>query len=485
MIQSGSQHFGFSDQARVSISKTFSLENLDWQIEPGARWLVLGSNGSGKSALISALMGFGDIRKGRRQLPRSFALVSSRFQAELIERETALERGDLSDQVFTGTPAGTILRELDPEEARLSFLIEGLSIGHLLDHGFRTLSTGETRKLLLARALASRAEVLLLDEPLQGLDAKAQVWLSRHLDELVGGRTLVLATNKPEQLPCTLDHVLILGIGQIENLGPLTATDLSGWLTHLQHLSAKDVPIPAPIMRTEPLPSPLVRLNQATIAYAGVPIFKGLDWTIEAGEHWQVIGPNGSGKTSLLQLILGDHPQCYVNDILVFGFQRGTGESVWDVKRNIGFVSSSLQMAHRSPGNVERTLLSGFYDSIGLYHKPSERELNQARDWLQLLGLVEDRQKPLSQLSFGSQRLVLIARAMIKGPPLLLLDEPCLGLDAANRALVLALIRQLIEQRDTAIVYVSHDESDQIEAFNRVLDLAEFVDPQRSIQLER
>jgi molybdate transport system ATP-binding protein len=111
--------------------------------------------------------------------------------------------------------------------------------------------------------------------------------------------------------------------------------------------------------------------------------------------------------------------------------------------------------------------------------------LVQARGWLELLGLVEDRQKPLSQLSFGSQRLVLIARAMIKAPPLLLLDEPCLGLDAANRALVLALIRQLIEQRDTAIVYVSHDESDQIEAFNRVLDLAEFVDPQRSIQLER
>ncbi|MGA1758418.1 MAG: ATP-binding cassette domain-containing protein, partial [Pseudomonadales bacterium] len=122
MNEGGSQHFGFSDQARVSISKTFFLGNLDWQIEPGARWLVLGTNGSGKSALISALMGFGDIRKGRRQLPRSFALVSSRFQAELIERETALERGDLSDQVFTGTPAGTILRELDPEEARLSFL---------------------------------------------------------------------------------------------------------------------------------------------------------------------------------------------------------------------------------------------------------------------------------------------------------------------------------------------------------------------------
>ena len=135
------------------------------------------------------------------------------------------------------------------------------------------------------------------------------------------------------------------------------------------------------------------------------------------------------------------------------------------------------EMCIRDRSSVERTLLSGFYDSIGLYQKATEAEVKQASDWLRLLGLSKDQKKPLSQLSFGSQRLVLIARAMIKAPALLLLDEPCLGLDAANRALVLALINQLIEQQDTAIVYVSHDESDQIDAFDRVLDMARYMVP--------
>ncbi len=466
--------FGLSE-ATIRLSYSFSLGPITWSIEPGDRWLVLGENGAGKSALLSALSGMGDCVSGDRAVPTQCAVVSSGFQNALIEEEIALEQGDLSGQVVDGTKAASILHQIAQDDARLEQLVDGLSLGGVLDKAFRSLSTGETRKLLLARALASTADTLILDEPFQGLDAESLAWMMDQFDSLLGGRTLILATNKPESLPCGVNQLMIMARGQVEETSAIDNEDGVEWLAHIKHLAGQPGAIPIWAERDRVSLSPLVELKDVTIAYGGQAVFENLNWAIRPNEHWQVTGPNGAGKTSLLQLITGDHPQCYVNDVRVFGFKRGSGESIWDVKRYIGVVSSSIQVAHRMSTSVERTLLSGFYDSIGLYQKATESERAHASIWLERLGLTHLKQAPFSKLSFGAQRLVLIARSMIKSPPLLLLDEPCLGLDSKNRVLVLAFIEQLIEQEETAIVYVSHDETDQIASIDRVLDMSQFL----------
>ncbi|MGA9573142.1 MAG: ATP-binding cassette domain-containing protein, partial [Lysobacterales bacterium] len=209
----------------------------------------------------------------------------------------------------------------------------------------------------------------------------------------------------------------------------------------------------------------------ACIRYTDNLVFEHLDWRIEAGQHWQLTGPNGSGKTSLLNLITGDHPQCYCNDIFVFGYRRGNGESIWDIKRYIGYVSSALQWDYRVSMNCLNVIISGFYDSIGLYARATDMQKAIALQWLKILGLQARATQPFNQCSHGDQRLLLIARAMVKHPQLLILDEPCFGLDDINRQRMLALIEKICAGSETTVIYVNHHAEDQIEGIDHYLAL--------------
>ena len=184
------------------------------------------------------------------------------------------------------------------------------------------------------------------------------------------------------------------------------------------------------------------------------------------------MGPNGSGKTCLLRLLSGDHPQCYVNDISLFGFQRGSGETIWQIKHYLGFVSTALHWDYRLSVGVRNVVVSGFYDSIGLYQKATEKQIQIANEWLALLGMSRRATDSFSSLSFGEQRLVLIARAMVKHPPLLMLDEPCLGLDDLNRELVLTLIQKICDLGSTTVIYVTHHKEDEISTIQNKLSLS-------------
>ena len=248
-------------------------------------------------------------------------------------------------------------------------------------------------------------------------------------------------------------------------------------LHQLLHLKAADVQVPAadPETAIPPLDpaQPLVKLSDATIKYSDVVIFEKLNWTINAGEHWQLSGPNGSGKTALLSLITGDHPQCYVNDIFVFGFQRGSGESIWQIKQFIGYVSTALQWEYTVGTSLRNVIISGFYDSIGLYSKYTDRQAQIADAWLEVLGMRDRSDQPFNNQSYGDQRLLLIARAMVKHPPLLILDEPCLGLDDMNRQRVLALIEIICSQKVTTVLYVNHHAQDKIKGIDHYLALGD------------
>jgi molybdate transport system ATP-binding protein len=404
------------------------------------------------------------------------------------------------DVISLGTPVSEMIFEHCQDTELASVLVEKFGLTRLLDRAFRKLSTGETRKVMLIRALANKPDLLILDEPFDGLDVDTLAMLQAHLASIIDSVPMVLVLNRFDEMPDFITHVAYLdkergdkdrsdkertykkrGDKKRGDTGRLAFTvdrqDDAAFneLYQLLHLKTTDLRVPEADPANK-LPAlnpnqPLVKLKQATIQYGDTVIVDKLDWTIEPGQHWQLSGPNGSGKTCVLSLITGDHPQCYTNDIFVFGFQRGNGESIWQIKQFIGYVSTALQWEYRVSTSCKNVIISGFHDSIGVYTKSTDNQKKIADQWLELLGMKDRADQPFNKLSYGDQRLLLIARAMVKHPPLLILDEPCLGLDDMNRQLVLALIEKICEGQETTVLYVNHHTEDKIKEIDNHLAL--------------
>jgi len=461
------------DQATFRFSETGTLGPISWQIESGQKWFIAGRNGSGKSVLLGLIEGGGRIQSGQaRGIPQNAVVVSAAAHLALIDRER--HQYDGADDKFKGSSVADILSELNPVDKVLTELIRRFQLQPLLGQRFRQLSTGETKKVLFVRALAANCPLLMLDEPLAGLDDGSREVAMVSLADFVGGKTVLLVLNEWAALPDWIDHVAYLSGGRIDYQGPMDPTAARSWLGQMVVLTNEAQALPAPLPSSVPGLSAeraLVEMRDIRVRFEDRVIFDGLNWRIDPGVHWQVSGANGSGKTTLLSLITGDSPHCYTNDLEVFGFKRGSGESIWQIKQYIGFVSSELHLAYRVSGTVESVIISGFFDSVGVYQRPTAAQKSAAASWLALIGLTGARQQPFTQQSFGNQRLLLIARALVKQPALLILDEPCLGLDAFNRGLVLALIEKLIQGRETTVLYVSHDHRDQLPSIKNTLRL--------------
>ncbi len=213
-------------------------------------------------------------------------------------------------------------------------------------------------------------------------------------------------------------------------------------------------------------------LKNVTVQYGEQKILDNLTWTVKPKQNWWIKGPNGAGKSTLLSLITGDHPQAFSNHVVLFGRQRGSGETVWDIKSKIGYVSSQLHMDYRVNCSVSDVIISGFFDSIGVYQQTPDALRVKALQWLSRLNLSALAKKPFRSLSWGQQRLLLITRAMVKHPPVLILDEPVQGLDGVNRKLVKSFIEQLVSNSKTQLLFVSHQDQD---APNCITHIFEFV----------
>jgi molybdate transport system ATP-binding protein len=462
----------------VQFETYFSLNSINWEITSDQHWAIVGTNGSGKSALAAILTGAGDIIAGEiNGLPQQVAIASFEAQAELIEAELKKDDADLLDVVSIGTPVRELLDQTCSDQVLQQRLIEAFNLEGLLDRGFRKLSSGESRKLMLIRALTSRAQLLILDEPFEGLDANSCLYLHQLLEDIAQHTSIVMVLNRLDEIPDFISHIAYVNNAVLALQIDTNDCDAMSNLTQLMHLKTTGLSVPAAAENQQSIAldiyldktQPLVRMRQVRVAYGDSVIFSDLDWTIQAGQHWQVTGPNGSGKTCLLNLITGDHPQCYINDIFVFGMQRGNGESIWQIKQHLGYVSSALQWEYRVTVSVRNAIISGFYDSIGIYQQYTDEQKSIADHWLALLGMSNRADEPFNQLSFGDQRLILIARAMVKHPSLLILDEPCLGLDDLNRQLVLALIEKICEGLETTVLYVNHRSEDSIQGIQNHL----------------
>ena len=460
----------------VNFDDRFMLSNINWIIDRHDHWVITGPNGSGKSALVAALTGGGEIESGLISgLPQSVAVVSFEEQALLIDAERKKDDADILDIITEGTPVKEVLDEVCIDKEKQVELINLFNFEHLLDRSFRKLSTGETRKVLLIKALTSKADLIIFDEPFEGLDIESDALLHQLLENMSQHTPMIMVLNRFDEIPNYITHIAYLEDGNLTHKVDCKNEGAVAELEQLLHLSTTDIDIPPADItgKSQPVDHsiPLVTIQNGRVAYGDTVIFSDLNWQIQPGQHWQVSGPNGSGKTCLLNLITGDHPQCYVNDIQVFGMQRGQGESIWDIKKHIGYVSSALQWEYKVSVSVRNAIISGFYDSIGIYQQYSDNEKNIANEWLAVLGMQTKADRPFNQLSFGDQRLILIARAMVKHPQLLILDEPCLGLDDLNRRLVLALIEKICGETNTTVLYVNHRLQDAIPGIENHLQL--------------
>lgn len=353
------------------------------------------------------------------------------------------------------------------DPARCQRLAERFGITALLNRRFKYLSTGETRKTLLCQALMSEPELLILDEPFDGLDVQSRAQLAALLESLnQQGYTLVLVLNRFDEIPDFIQHAGVLADCNLTETGEKTALlkqALIAQLAHSEQLDGITLPEPdAPSARHALDPhQPRIVLRDGIVSYDDRPILNRLSWTVNPGEHWQIVGPNGAGKSTLLSLITGDHPQGYSNDLTLFGRRRGSGETIWDIKKHIGYVSSSLHLDYRVSTTVRNVILSGYFDSIGIYQAVSDKQHKLAQQWLDILGMdnrVADA--PFHSLSWGQQRLALIVRALVKHPTLLILDEPLQGLDPLNRQLIRRFVDVLISEGETQLLFVSHHAED-------------------------
>jgi len=465
----------------VEFDEGFQLKHINWHIKQHQHWLITGANGAGKSALAAVLAGYGEILAGSTSgLPPNIGWVSFEAQAQLIQAELKKDDADILDVISLGTPVREIIftKEIDPIVAQ--DLIQKFELGYLLERAFRKLSTGESRKVMLIRALSCHADLLILDEPFDGLDQISHTMLQDHLAHVVKHTPVVMVLNRFDEIPNFISHVAYVEDGELRHQVMRDDTQAFNELYQLLHL--KTTHLQVPLAQTDNAPpsldpqQPLVKLSNICIKHTDMVLIDRLDWCIQPNQHWQLSGPNGSGKTALLSLITGDHPQCYTNDIVVFGFQRGNGESIWQIKQYIGYVSTALQWEYRVGTSLRNVIISGFYDSIGLYSKSTDQQKHIANEWLALLGMQTRGDQPFNKLSYGDQRLLLIARAMVKHPPLLILDEPCLGLDDINRQLVLALIEKVCAAKETSVIYVNHHAQDRIAGIDHYLALEKSAD---------
>lgn len=457
-------------QGTFRLSDTRTLQIADLTINAGESWAFVGTNGSGKSALARALAGEITLLKGERQcqFTRVTRLSFEQLQ-KLVSEEWQRNNTDLLSpgDDDTGRTTAEIIQDEVKDPARCADLAARFGITGLLDRRFKYLSTGETRKTLLCQALMAQPELLILDEPFDGLDVASRGQLAELLADLnAQGITLALVLNRFDEIPNFVQNAGVLLDCALTETGKkeaLLQQALIAQLAHSERLDGIALPEPdAPSARHSLSPdAPRIVLNNGVVSYNDRAIIDGLSWTVNPGEHWQISGPNGAGKSTLLNLITGDHPQGYSNDLTLFGVRRGSGETIWDIKKHIGYVSSSLHLDYRVSTTVRNVILSGYFDSIGIYQAVSDKQQKLAQAWLDILGFdARTAEAPFHSLSWGQQRLALIVRALVKHPTLLILDEPLQGLDPLNRQLVRRFVDVLIGEGETQLLFVSHHAED-------------------------
>lgn len=468
----------------VSVRKydTPVLFDLDWQVQAGEQWAIVGGNGSGKTTLLETIAGRWAAASGKLTKHGTVEFVASDYSFNRIARTAAQyhqQRFQAHEAAIAPSVRELLTEQMKPVDtvdahsvslaaslvpaALLQEIADLLQLSPLLDQPFITLSNGETRRMLLARSLVKSPDIILLDYPFVGLDVISRQILRDALAKLAQRGTTVILATSADEIPGFITHVLALEKGRIEKavsvrdwqgegipkstVTTLTANSIAG-----QTLSALSSPSAASEFEYA------FDLRNIKVVYDSKAVLDNINWRAKKGEKWALVGANGSGKSTLLSLLTADHPQRFANDFDLFDKKRGgKGASIWDIKKRIGHVSPEMHLYFPTETTVFKAIASGFFDATGVYfNKLDEAQTERVGLVAALLGVTQVMAQPLQKLSKGEQRLVMLARALIKNPPLLILDEPCQGLDIAAVEYFKSVVDAVCASEERTLVYVSH-----------------------------
>lgn len=469
------------------------FKDLSFEIRENENWALIGESGSGKSALLETIAGRLGVSKGHidhtyfdsRQgvagelvnWHKRVSFVSSRHSFRNLSNTTEFyyqQRYNSFDSDDAPTVASYLAGLSLVEHSAywtMDRVVDRLNLRDLLVEQIIKLSNGETKRLLLAAALLKNPVLLLLDSPLAGLDVGRRADFNNLLAEINQSGIRIIMATSPLEIPDAITHIAVLNEGKVRNAGTRDEFSIDKYQVD-SHVEIDEGELRELIER-KPVESFefIVRMNNVHIRYGDAVILKDINWTIRQGERWALVGANGSGKSTLLSLINGDNPQAYANDILLFDRKRGSGESIWDIKKKIGFVSPELFQYFPSAMTCIQVVESGFYGTLGLF-RPSNHKLAEiARRWMGLIGVDVEESQLFRHVSASKQRLCLLARAMVKNPPLLIFDEPCQGLDAHQQAHFKQVVNSICKNSKASLIYVSHYHDELPEVIEQTLTL--------------
>ncbi|WP_017259605.1 ATP-binding cassette domain-containing protein [Pedobacter arcticus] len=440
------------------------FSDLSWTINRGENWVLGGESGSGKTALAKILTGkqsaSGEVEinfETESNLPAQVLFVESWYQFKNVEGVANFyyQQRYTSQQAKETLTVNAELAHFGKEE-NLNFsdaekLLKALGFSGLRDSQLIELSSGEHKKLQLVKALWLKPQLLIIDQPYTGLDIASRKSLNTLLDNIAkAGVTLILISND-EELPTCINR-----FAEIED-GKLVELESAKEITVIKEDFERTLP---EFLKQSPIysSSEIAKMIDVNISYGDKQVLKNINWEVKAGEKWLLQGHNGSGKSTLLSLINGDHPQSYANELYLFGNKRGSGESIWDIKQHIGLISPEFHWYFDATATVWDSVASGLYDSVGLFQQLPYTKAKHVDELVAYFGLTEYKKELLSSLPLGKQRLVLLARTVIKNPELLILDEPCQGLDKQQTAQFNQLVDELSHHGMT-VIYVGHFEA--------------------------
>ena len=330
------------------------------------------------------------------------------------------------------------------------FLHDRIIVNSNENTSLSSMSSGQQKKALLNYQINQHPDFILLDDVYSNVDTATQEQIKTQLLELSNTiRFIQIVFRKADILPFIQD------VWKVKSDNTVEVCTADSLLLNETDNHFSTVKLPTATISHDHLPDTLVHLRNIHVAYGDKEVLHNLNWEIRKGEFWQLVGPNGSGKSTLVSMICGDNPKAYGQDMTLFGRKKGSGETIWDIKEKIGYFTPAMTLRFTRHESVENMIISGLNDSVGLYTEPTDLQKKLAKEWMHVLGSSVHK-RYFHELSMGQQRMVMVARAMIKQPPLLILDEPTIELDEENTAIFIEMVQAIARQKQTAIVYISH-----------------------------